>query len=643
MTQMKNMSKIILFFTVLLFSLSILMMTIDFGKDKEFIVPAYPLATYSDPGLKEMTNMILKPNEKYKVYASLITLQDTTGITTFWNIMRYTTSYSIRPDGSLWCSLNMSRSPSQENPGIWLPYPVFGKDCRFLPYLLLSLSFLCMFIWFYLRTNHRTARLLFYCSIFFSLWISCLLYIFYFNGFYILYGLDPDQFIDIAKEWLRFERHTRICNSIGTAFFYIPFITFCKVKDFFDIAVIFSIFNFMVFGAGSLILTIFIARLISGCNEKAVTVTAFAATLLPFTAWVMRREGPWNPIFWGKTLFIIRNDHPYSMIFYNKSLLFAWNGMSDSIAVFFMLLGIFFLIFMKVSFKKYFILGVVLGFSMSVRYGSITILPAVFLYDIFTLYQAKVKFRDFIKYYILFAVSGLLAFSPQLIDNYMVNGHIFAPSVMEGLYSGGNKISNLFSIGNLSMGYFFFLKVHFKVFLLYTLLLFVVKDLKLSLMFWLWIFVPLTFYSSLNFNSHSEIRYIIIIFPAFYLIAGMASRHLNPRELVLVLVALAANFIFASPESSTGLDPFRFPFWVHFLIPSASVLYMLLLIKLRLISVNNGLFFITYFMFLTSGVWWFILLGLLIFPVFRLLDLLGGILFFDHAKTVDTNGSFSRE
>lgn len=66
-----------------------------------------------------------------------------------------------------------------------------------------------------------------------------------------------------------------------------PFVLSNDVKDYFDIATSFSAFNFIVMGAGSLFLTILIARRLSKDNRIAVGITASIALLFGFCSQII--------------------------------------------------------------------------------------------------------------------------------------------------------------------------------------------------------------------------------------------------------------------------------------------------------------------------------------------------------------------
>jgi hypothetical protein len=60
------------------------------------------------------------------------------------------------------------------------------------------------------------------------------------------------------------------------------------------------------------------------------------------------------------------------------------------------------------------------------------------------------------------------------------------------------------------------------------------------------------------------------------------------------------------------------PYWLHVVIPFISCLFILCMVYLEMVSVKKGLIFVIYFALLGTGIWWLVLLGMGLFPVWIL-------------------------
>ena len=135
-------------------------------------------------------------------------------------------------------------------------------------------------------------------------------------------------------------------------------------------------------------------------------------------------------------------------------------------------------------------------------------------------------------------------------------------------------------------------------------------------MFYLWFSAGLLFYSSLNFYGHSDIRYIISIFPCIYLLAAIVFSCASLRTVILSFAFLILNMVLVSPESPFSYSPLIIlPVYLHYLIPSVTVILFVALSLFGTMERNYGIMMTGYFLLLSLGQWWIIFIMMLLFPV----------------------------
>lgn len=586
----------------------------------DFITPQYPLATYDSHELKTLRREVIIPGTKYKVYEQRPTVLDSSDITEFRNIIRYTDALSLNSNGTLWCSLNMARFPKSagnDRNSVWLPCPIYGYDLRFIPPFFLFMGLSMFFLYKSMTVKGGKQYFIYLSMVYIFIWLANINLLFTVNGFFTVYSFDPDNFFKISVDIINFCRKTKVAVGVGTAILYIPFILLFNAKSYFDISVVFSVFNYFFSGAGTLLLLLLIANRLSP-SKRAIQITGVVAAYYPLLAWILRKGGTWDPNFYSKSIFYLFKENPYSMALYNKSLLLSWNGLSDNIAVFFMVLMIVVALFSRLTPLRYFLVGASLGAAMVVRYPSFIILPAFLFLDIIVNLRQRIKYRFIILNYLLMLLAFLSIFSIQMFDNYLINGNLFSPTVENPLFGGmEEKIINMFRFSNVISGMTFYLKVNFKLFFLSMFLLYLIRNIISSFSLWLWIVIPLIFYSSFNIFYVSEIRYLLIIFPALYCTIGIAGSQTGGRSLLIIAFFLILNFTLTSPESPDGWSIISIPPCFNYLLPAVSSLIMLLFWLKNYGSEGKAyLLFAFFFPIFGTGNHWFIIIAMAVFPVY---------------------------
>ena len=586
------------------------------------ITPDVPLAVYSDPEMKNMTRMILKAEQSYPVFAEKEIIFNEREVTRYPHFIRKTKIYALNQEGTLWATLNMARLPLKKEKGIWWPVPVFAKNFYFLLlcFLLLASGF---FIFSkYISAESENKKITLFCFGFFNLWSALLMFTFFLHDFYMIHSVDYQMYFSKAENWMAFDKFPPISVSVGLSFLYIPFILLGGISSVSALILPFSIFSFIVFGGGGLILIILIARSLWK-TSTAQTAVAILACCYPFLIWIIRKGGVHQKGFIAKSqLFITPGEHPFSMVIFNKSLLFSWNALSHNAESFFILLGFFCLFKLKREWKKYIILGFLFGFAITIRYSALAVLPAVFFIDLVTMQQEKEYRGNILFFYAIFALTGLMAVSPQLLDNFMSNGSILTPSVDKSLYrQASSGLSGLFGISNLIDGIHFYIIGHYKAFLLSALCLLFLKDRKKSMFLWLWGMGILLFYSSMNFYGTSIMRYMVTIYPVFYLIWSGSVSNLKRQDLIITTCFILLNFIIPSPGWCHYNKPIDLPVIIHFITPLISILAVIILYFYKqIISRETCIFVSLFLMLMLIGSWIITLILLCVCPILSVIQ-----------------------
>lgn len=616
-------SKYILFISAIVSALIIYPKSF-FSKEPEFVEPKFPLATFSDEKLTNLQKEVLTPQQKYKVYACKKVVFDGTNIAPIKHIFRYLKAYKIRENPDLWCSLDLIRLPSNndfsDTTTEWRLYIINPFDFNFLPlfflFIALSLIFFSKLLW--IPINHEKKYLIYSSLGYVSLQISGICFLFFICGFFTLYSFDPDFFFNLSTELIDFSRKSPIPVGVGMPLLYAPFIVLFNAKEYADISVPFTIFNYVVCGIGLLVVLLIIVKQLTD-NKIAIHCTALTACLYPLFAWIFWQGSSENPAVFSKNILYLAKEHPLSIALLNKGLLLSWNGLSDNTATFFMGLALCLGICLKKSFLKYFFCGVAIGIAMIFRYPSFLILPAFVFWEFTTWSQEKTNFsiKRFVYYTFIFFIGFILIFSIQLLDNYLVNGNFFKPSVDISLYRGKSPyIYNLFSIENLKHGLRFYLKINYKIFFIAICFLFCLKRSDLGIFFWLWIVCPLVFYASFNGYSVSAIRYLIPVFFAIYCIIGIGLSELSFSKSFLIVVFIILNYVLTSPESPKGWNIINVPEMFSVLIPCFSAL---IFISIALILTKNRFFWLVIsglFLLFSTGNYLVIIFGLIAYPFY---------------------------
>lgn len=586
---------------------------------EEILIPRYPITTYEDPDLLIRTPIILSPFVKYNIIHSNIILLQTKSFSYVENnqiivpvsrISRYIKTFLVEYNGKeLWCSENIIALYDNDL-NQFIPTPFFERDDRFITLIFLILALL-LFLFYKLIHIHSLINV---CAFYFVLRIFAFTLFLYYNCYFITL-VDSDQFFQIAREILDLNRHTIIPNQIGAALIFIPFIFFLKPDAYIDMANYFSIFNFLFVGGGILILSMLISHRITN-SYKALHITGLLISIFPACAYIYYDQSlSMDKIAVGTTMISFKRLHPYSGSFYNIALLNSWNGHSDNIALFFIIIVIFLLIYLKTSYAKYSLMGFFIGLSLSTRYASIVAIAPIIILDMYKIiFEEKTKISKVVTNYGLFLIFSVVGFSPQLLDNYLIMGDPLKPVASENLYQGGSKVWHLFGVSNLFQGYKYYIIINYNMFVVSLLSLLAIKENKYSLFLWLWIILTLTFYSSSNFFNCHPVRYILSIYVATYLAIGISFKNTNIYTLIFYSLLCLLNLnlelnLFISKYFPANLSK------VIIALLTFSFALLAYLYDSNLFKFKSLIYFTIFIVFLCLNDWRLIILGLFIFPI----------------------------
>jgi hypothetical protein len=518
------------------------------------VLSDFYLVAFADGELTSPTKTVLQPGKAYPVLQQQSVILDPKFVAAWTPIERPVTAYEVSLDDGrrVWCTDAVHAVPVSPNQGGgWRLTPRFSLDFRFLSLALVALAVLC---WLAARlvaadpAHHWKVWALYPMAR-----IALVLFFFGLNGFYTVE--NSSEYFDIAIDWLNLRRTPPSVVCVGTAFFYVPLIIVTGATTYSDINLGLCILNFALFGSANLLLVLMVVRSLT-TSKTAFHVAGGIAAFFPFVVYFVRVGDP-SATFIGKTAFCLGLHMPYSLNLFYWTHLSGWNGDSDNPAVCFMLLGIVIAIRSRIGVLRYLLLGLSVGFAMTIRYASIVVIPVVVWIDLTRLVRDGLPVRRIIAYYATFAVAGFVGFLPQLFDNWLIAGHPLRPSALPGLYKGGTGTRHLFNLDNVLLGTNFFFQIHFKVLSLLAVIIGCLKPLRAAAMLWLWCVVPIGFLCLLNFYAYSATRYLVIVFPALYVAIGLIAGQLKGRDFTVVAVVIAGCLVLTNFEDPYTWSPIQ--------------------------------------------------------------------------------------
>ncbi len=586
------------------------------------LIPKYPLPTYEDKGLLQRTAVILPPNVIYRVIESGSILLDLNSfkyidggriVVPASNTRRYVNISLVEYEGQrMWCSENLIAVKDKKSKDVVLA-PVFERNDRFLPFLFVGFALL-----FYIAYKViYVSSLVYICLFYFVLRICAYALFLFYNGYFIIDNPDSQQFFTIAREILEFHRHSVVTNQVGTALLFVPFIAALKANCYLDMADVFTIFNFLFIGSGISLLAILAVYKMAKSKVSAIHLTGLMTSLFPAAAWIYYDHAlSLKKIYLGNVFLRFDPPHPFSVVVYNKALLSSWNGLSDNIALFYTMLAIVILLYLRPSFARYSLMGLAIGISLATRYGSIVIMPAIMILDLYDITKERIYPLKMLYYYTLLAIFCFIGFSPQMLDNYLITGYPLQPVAEQHLYVGGTNLWNMFSIGNLFEGYNYYMLINYNIFIICLFSLYTIKEYKYGIFLWLWIFVTLTFYSLSNFYNCTPVRYIIGVYTAIYIALGLSMKNgYHPHTTLLYILLYVLNI---NLDVSLFVAKYLPPGISDILIHLSSIIFAFVpsLINREKYPWQGAVCFAAIMLILIINDWRLIMFGLFLLPIF---------------------------
>ncbi len=566
------------------------------------INPSYPLATFEDPGLARRTDIVLAANSEYTVLASQRQFIDHSLFCL--HLLRPTNSHLVEILGrKLWCSREIVVLFDKRK-NSWMLVPQFDKAPWFLPLSLFAFSASAFCLPFMLSSPHRAFPA---CVFHVAVWIGLALYTIHANGLFLVFNAgDPQQFYQMAHEWLSWDRRSPVPNSVGASALYMLFITLFHPKDYLDIAIHTSFATALIYPV-VLIPAIFLLAKTLGASGRCAHVAATSFTLFSTTALVRGCPG-------GTLLSIFMRTEPFSVFLYNKGFLLGWNGMSDNYGVIFPMLGMLAMALMRSCALRYLLMGLLFGYGISTRYANIVLLPAIFFWDLTRPAPGQKPSTKILFHYAIFGAAGLVGCAPQLLDNYLVNGNPLQPTVHFSLFRGEHRVVNLFSCGNVIDGLRFYMTAHFKLLTVFACSLLFARGRRAILFLWLWVVCVLVFYSSTNFYGDNELRYLLVIIPPVFIALGLAALSLDRGEMLLVSLSLLTVYCLCSPELPS-FHVFKIPTPLHHAGPAliGGLALGVALVTKR--NISAAMCLAGMMLALSSGQWWVPAVLLLLCPL----------------------------
>jgi len=601
---------------------AIILTVIEFRNPSSFLYPVHPLAAYENASLTTPAGFVIEPGMHYRILRSEKVVLETGSMFPHTWIRRYVDAHEVESRGRrCWCTENVAAVVQRDALGhaYWVASPRFSPEPTFLVFVLLGIA-LCLRL--FAQSLDRADDIRFLYAFYLSVWGTGILALFYIRGFYFTHNPDYEQWFTMAKEWLRLERSSRLNNTLGPMFFYLPFILLLRPSALYGMIVPYEVFALVVFGGGSFLLVMYIARQVTG-SIRALHIAAVVAIAFPFTAWTMRMGTPVDPDFMGKTVLYVGRLHPYAVSLSFQALLTGWHAMGDGPALFFVLLGFAAMVGREPSRAKYTLLGCLLGAAMCMRYTSCLVFPGLFLWDVVGLRRRGCPVKEILVHYLVLGTVAMIAFSPQLLDNLAVMGNPLQPSLPPQQYVGQTeRFLDIFDFSSLN-GYRFYMQIHYKILLISVFSLYFITDMRVAATLWLSSLFPLLFHCSLMFYDVNATRYLLPVFPMVYLAIAASCSRLSGRQLAFFGAVLLPSMFLASPESPGTYAPIRVPYWAEFAIPVTSAVVGCVLSGRIGVSRASTAVLSVLMLLLTIGQWWIVLVGLCAFPfwcVIRIVD-----------------------
>ena len=335
-------------------------------------------------------------------------------------------------------------------------------------------------------------------------------------GNIILFSSDEPAFFDVARGLWDGNYAGPWSMTLGQGVLYFPFVGVFNAKSIFDIIIPFSWFSGMILMPAATAMFYLIVNKISGSRVKA---------LLSCVLWIILSFFVYYTYDIGRELLKSYCALPlfdFGFRFY-KSLTWAgFNAMSDTPAMFFMMLTVTLTLYMRKNFGMLLTVSALFGFTCLIRINYVFFAPLL-AWLFWRRFGKDFLDKGFLLKALLTSIGAfLLVFTPQFLVNHFQCG-----SILNFPYIYHDEANSGFELDMLSTGIPVLVKANLAFFTLGLVGLLNLKDRALRIIFTLWIVPLILFFFGYKCVESDAVRFLLPLFPA-----------------------MSAAFIFGWPESS---------------------------------------------------------------------------------------------
>jgi hypothetical protein len=367
-------------------------------------------------------------------------------------------------------------------------------------------------------------------------------------GNIILFSSDEPAFFEVARGLWEGNYVGPWSMTLGQGILYLPFVGLFNAKSIFDIIIPFSWFSGLVLTPAATVMFYFIIYRVSGSRLKAFLSCGLWIVLSFFVYYRYDIDKGFLKSYCALPIF------DFGFRFY-KSLTWAgFNAMSDTPAMFFMMLTLMLTLYMRKNLGMLLTVSVLFGFTCLIRINYIFFAPLLAW-----LFWKRFG-KDFIdKGFLLKALlvstgTFLLVFMPQFLVNHFQCGSVFNfPYIYHDEANAG------FEFTMLATGIPVLVKANLAFLTLGMAGLLTLKDRSLRIIFILWIVPLLLFFFGYKCVESDAVRFLLPLFPAMsaaFVFSGWQESSRFDICMLVVLCALSVLLVCPSDYSWDAIYPF---------------------------------------------------------------------------------------
>ncbi len=330
--------------------------------------------------------------------------------------------------------------------------------------------------------------------------------------------------------------------TIGHGMIMIPFIIAGNAETYYEIAHEVSFFNAFIVYPACIALAYLILRKACMGMLKALTATAIFAFLpffiYPAEGYAMNKFG---------MIVSLPDCFAGSYTLFNLYTVSGFNGMSDTTAMFFVLLSVMLSLYLDKRTYVFVIVPAIFSFACLIRINNIFFSPLIAYLLLGYPGKESMDLRSALKNIAIACGVFLIVFLPQLIINEKLYGafYRFAYSLH------GNRAHEGFAFTQLAFGIPFIFNCSFLYISLFAVSILLIKDKSLKTVLVLWAIPMLFFFCGYPENIGSPVRFIVSLFPAFTaaFVAAFPDNIRKSKWRTILLLSLALILLLTFPRS----------------------------------------------------------------------------------------------